>query len=82
MAGSSPAMTQVEPVQPDNDDWYQWAAARPANWDVTRGLDPRVHRFSQELFAKKMDCRVKPGNDVSLWFDMKVLVHPSLDALS
>jgi hypothetical protein len=26
---------------------------------VTRGLDPRVH-----LFRKKMDCRVKPGNDV------------------
>ncbi len=25
---------------------------------VTRGLDPRVH-----LFRKKMDCRVKPGND-------------------
>ena len=31
------------------------------NWTpviVTRGLDPRVH-----LFRKKMDCRVKPGND-------------------
>jgi hypothetical protein len=26
---------------------------------VTRGLDPRVH-----LLRKKMDCRVKPGNDV------------------
>jgi hypothetical protein len=25
---------------------------------VTRGLDPRVH-----LLAKKMDGRVKPGND-------------------
>jgi hypothetical protein len=24
---------------------------------VTRGLDPRVHRI------RKMDCRVKPGND-------------------
>jgi len=24
-----------------------------------RGLDPRIHPF----FAKKMDCRVKPGND-------------------
>jgi hypothetical protein len=23
-----------------------------------RGLDPRIH-----LLAKKMDCRVKPGND-------------------
>jgi hypothetical protein len=31
------------------------------NWTpviVTRGLDPRVH-----LFRKKLDCRVKPGND-------------------
>src|SRR5215831_7029336 len=26
---------------------------------VTRGLDPRVH-----LLGKRMDCRVKPGNDV------------------
>jgi hypothetical protein len=25
---------------------------------VTRGLDPRVHPL-----RKKMDCRVKPGND-------------------
>ncbi len=25
---------------------------------VTRGLDARVH-----LFRKRMDCRVKPGND-------------------
>jgi hypothetical protein len=24
-----------------------------------RGLDPRIHLF----FAKKMDCRVKAGND-------------------
>jgi hypothetical protein len=24
-----------------------------------RGLDPRIHHF-----AKEMDCRVKPGNDV------------------
>jgi hypothetical protein len=30
---------------------------------VTRGLDPRVHRFRKKLVAKKMDCRVKPGND-------------------
>jgi hypothetical protein len=28
---------------------------------VTRGLDPRVH-----LFRKKMDRRVKPGNDSEL----------------
>jgi hypothetical protein len=25
---------------------------------VMRGLDPRIH-----LLLKKMDCRVKPGND-------------------
>jgi hypothetical protein len=30
---------------------------------VTRGLDPRVHHSLQEIFAKMMDCRVKPGND-------------------
>jgi hypothetical protein len=29
----------------------------------TRGLDPRVDPLRIELFAKKMDCRVKPGND-------------------
>jgi hypothetical protein len=27
-------------------------------WSVMRGLDPRIHHI-----AKKMDCRVKPGND-------------------
>jgi hypothetical protein len=27
------------------------------------GLDPGIHRSSQTLFAKQMDCRVKPGND-------------------
>src|ERR1700674_1900962 len=32
------------------------------HWYVTRGLDPRVH-----LLRKKMDCRVKPGNDVDGW---------------
>jgi hypothetical protein len=25
--------------------------------------DPGIHQSSQELFWKKMDCRVKPGND-------------------
>jgi len=30
---------------------------------VTRGLDPRVHPLRKTRFAKKMDCRVKPGND-------------------
>jgi hypothetical protein len=27
-----------------------------------RGLDPRIHPLRENL-AKKMDCRVKPGND-------------------
>ena len=30
---------------------------------VTRGLDPRVHPLRKVRFARKMDCRVKPGND-------------------
>ncbi len=30
---------------------------------VIRGLDPRIHRASQRLFVKKMDCRIKSGND-------------------
>jgi len=33
-------------VKPGND-----AAAAVATPPVTRGLDPRVHRFSQELFV-------------------------------
>jgi hypothetical protein len=32
--------------------------SNPALSTVMRGLDPRIH-----LLAKKMDCRVKPGND-------------------
>jgi hypothetical protein len=27
------------------------------------GLDPAIHPASQEEFSRKMDCRVKPGND-------------------
>jgi hypothetical protein len=27
------------------------------------GLDPGIHQ-SKRLFAKRMDCRVKPGNDI------------------
>jgi hypothetical protein len=30
------------------------------SFSVMRGLDPRIHPFK-----KMMDCRVKPGNDVS-----------------
>jgi hypothetical protein len=27
------------------------------------GLDPGIHHVSQEGLSKRMDCRVKPGND-------------------
>src|SRR5262249_4113691 len=27
------------------------------------GLDPRVHLLRKKLFAKRMDCQVKPGHD-------------------
>ena len=51
--------------------WNRDAKARPGAIDaqrrpptgVTRGLDPGVHLLRKKLFAKKMDCRVKPGND-------------------
>jgi hypothetical protein len=39
---------------------------RRAHHRVTRGLDPRVHPLRKERFAKRMDCRVKPGNDSEL----------------
>jgi hypothetical protein len=29
---------------------------------VMRGLDPRIHRL-EKLLRRRMDCRVKPGND-------------------
>jgi hypothetical protein len=31
------------------------------------GLDPGIHPSSQQTFSKKMDHRVKPGDD-ELWF--------------
>ena len=31
-----------------------------------RGLDPRIHQKKKNLL-KKMDCRVKPGNDERRW---------------
>jgi hypothetical protein len=38
--------------------------ASPASKTVVmRGLDLRIHPSSKERFTKKMDCRVKPGND-------------------
>jgi hypothetical protein len=30
---------------------------------VLPGLDPGIHPSSQKVLSKKMDCRVKPGND-------------------
>ena len=39
-----------------------WLAAYPY-FGVTRGLDPRVHPLRKSILQKKMDCRVKPGND-------------------
>jgi hypothetical protein len=30
---------------------------------VMRGLDPRIHRLGKTIVAKKMDRRVKPGDD-------------------
>jgi len=28
-----------------------------------RAYAPRIHRLCKKPFAKRMDCRVKPGND-------------------
>jgi hypothetical protein len=28
-----------------------------------RAYDPRIHLVRNKVFAKMMDCRVKPGND-------------------
>jgi hypothetical protein len=30
---------------------------------VMPGLDPGIHQTSHKHFSKRMDCRVKPGND-------------------
>jgi hypothetical protein len=32
---------------------------------VTRELDPRVHRRCWKIARRKLDCRVKPGNDAA-----------------
>jgi hypothetical protein len=34
----------------------------PGLFFVMPGLDPGIHRPSQDVFSR-MDCRVKPGND-------------------
>jgi hypothetical protein len=36
---------------------------------VMPGLDPGIHPVSQSVVSKKMDCRVKPGNDGLVWID-------------
>ncbi len=41
---------------------------------VTRGLDPRVH-----LFSEVMDRRVKPGDDDGLHFRPKINLSPGLN---
>jgi len=28
-----------------------------------RGLDPRIHLLRKKSLRRRMDCRVKPGND-------------------
>jgi hypothetical protein len=33
------------------------------NSAVIAGLDPAIHHLREILFAKKMDARVKPGQD-------------------
>src|SRR5262249_44528534 len=48
---------------------------------VTRGLDPRVHRSSPEVFAKKMDGRVKPGHDGALRHFLEIATSSSHCAL-
>jgi hypothetical protein len=30
---------------------------------VMRGLDPRIHLLRKKSLRRRMDCRVKPGND-------------------
>jgi len=33
---------------------------------VIRGLDPRIHHLHEKHCSKRMDCRVKPGNDTEV----------------
>ena len=40
-----------------------WVIVRPIKLRVTPGLDPGVHADSQNTHGRRMDCRVKPGND-------------------
>src|SRR5438132_9310893 len=45
---------------------WECAARTYFNQDVTRGLDPRVHRSSKKLLATRMDGRIKPGHDTRI----------------
>jgi hypothetical protein len=36
---------------------------------VMPGLDPGIHQSSSKVFPKKMDHRVKPGDDDLAWYD-------------
>jgi hypothetical protein len=64
VAGTSPAMTVLRNGSNMTGSSSNSTASqiqKPSNkapFCVTRGLDPRVH-----LLRKKLDCRVKPGND-------------------
>src|SRR5262249_47419311 len=46
---------------------------------VTRGRDPRGHHSSPRLFAKRVGCRVKPGNDEAL-YNAELGQNPSWDS--
>jgi hypothetical protein len=41
---------------------------------VTPGLDPGVHLFLKNI-SRKMDCRVKPGNDRKSLVDAKLTME-------
>jgi hypothetical protein len=43
------------------------------------GLDPGIHHLREKHVSKKMDCRVKPGNDELFWrgcLKLKSIVVP------
>src|SRR6266851_9873601 len=40
------------------------------------GLDPGVHPFRQKFLRRKMDCRVKPGNDDHLHRELLLRAGP------
>jgi len=41
----------------------RWIPARKQICTVMPGLDPGIHLLARKVLEKKMDCRVKPGND-------------------